>query len=68
MAYIGGKMRIFEPVGKEHRQLFVIDGHYIEKVWKRVGWNTFKLEAVYDKCGDMLAAKRRLLRYTMKLI
>ena len=56
-------MRKFEPLGKEHRQTFMIDGHYIEKVWKRVSWDMFRFDAVFDKCEEMEQSRRRTLRY-----
>lgn len=58
-------MRTFEPIGKYHAQSFMINGHHIEKVWKRVSYDKFIFDAVYDTCQDLAFARRRILRYAL---
>lgn len=61
-------MRTFEPIGVKHiENIITKDGHYIQKIYKRVSWDKFIFDGVVDYCEDVERAERRRIRYFMHL-
>lgn len=60
-------MKLKNPIGSTyHISLVSKDGHYIEKIYRRIDFDTYILDAIVDTCEEIERARQKHIRYLLR--